>query len=244
MYTGIISLTQGNSFSFNSVAADCSGNPISLVGLTGAGYIKLKYGDRGVLDQFNFNITNAVSGNYNLSLAPIQTSNYPVNQGVYGVYVYSNALNSGTYQDQIAGGYINVYPELIPDFTGLYFQTIINSGNSTPNPETYFGASTLTISGSITYNDGLSGNQGYKTTRVNVLAPESSYISYFILNPTGAFIGATLNYIITMPDSLSPTLYFENSNEIILQQPPISGGGNVFIQFGFDGSNWQVNQWA
>lgn len=244
MFTGILNLYQGDYFSFSqSPATDAYGNIVNLSGLTGAAYLKIKYGDSGVLDKFNFKITNTLSGSYSISLLPTQTSTYPINQGIYGVYVFNNILNSGTFQAQIAQGYINVNPELVGNFSGLFISA--QTGNASINsPENYFGASSLTISGTLIYNDGLTGNQGYKTTRVIVQSGAAPYTGLFELSSINGFIGATLNYIISMPPSINPTLIFQNTTGTILTQSGISVGSSVFIQFGFDGNYWQVNQWA
>ncbi len=239
MFTGTLSINQGDFYSGNFNAIDINGSGINLAGKSGAGYIKLKYGDSGILDQFNFSIID--SGNFAISLNPNHTAAYPVTQGVYGVYVFNTTLNANPYQAQVARGYINIYPELISNFTGLFTGV---SPSPDIDPQSYFGFSSLTISGSITYNDELGAGQGVKTTRIDVQAPGASYISYIVIGNNNAFEGATLNYIITMPASPSPALYFETDQGILIQQPALPNGGSVFIQFGFDGTHWQINQWA
>lgn len=243
MFTGTLSVNQGDYFSYTSNALDNNGNYLDLSNLTGAAFLKLKYGDSGILDQFNFNIINPVSGLYNISLNPSNTSAYPVGQGIYGVYVFSNQLNQNPLQSGIAQGYINIFPELVSNFSGLFLE--VNPGNTGIPVDTYFGATNLNISGSVTYHDSLALNQGYKTTYLNVTVPVASYISYIYLDQTNAFKGAIINYNIIMPEDTYPPaelIFFNWDGSELLTQPPISG--SVFIQFGYDGTNWKLNQWA
>lgn len=242
MFTGTLSLHQGNSFSYNGIATDYSGTPLNLSGVTGGGFIKIKYGDSGILDSFNFNITNPASGNYNLSLSPAHTSAYPVGQGIYGVYVFTSTLNEGPVQSGIAQGYINIYPELIPTFTGLY--TGVVPAPNTPSPSTYFGSGIINVTGNGIYVDALNGSQGIKTTRMIIASGLIPYTGVISLSNANAFAGATLNYILNMPISNNPYIAFNNATGNILTQPPLPGGGNVFLSFGFDGSNWQLQQWV
>lgn len=126
MTTGTLSLNQGDYFYYSDRAIDLQNNSINLSGKSGIGYIKIKVGDSGILDQFNFNIID--TGNYSISLNPSNTSAYPVGRAFYGVYIYNSGLNSNPYQAQVAQGYIDIFPEMVSNFTGLY--TGVNTGSN------------------------------------------------------------------------------------------------------------------
>lgn len=128
MTTGTLSINQGDYFTYSDVATDLYGNVLNVSGMSGLGFVKLHYAGNGILDYFNITL-NPPSG-YTISLNPSGTSKYPVCQGVYGVYIFSSGtgeFNIAPYQAQIAQGYINVFPELCSNFTGLYIQR--NTGN-------------------------------------------------------------------------------------------------------------------
>lgn len=118
MFTGLLNISQGCSFSSTFNATDVNGNYYNLSGLTGYAPLSLYFGQSGVLDNFNVNIIGPASGYYQISLTPLQTTNYPVTQGVYEVDFFDQ-FNSGTIQFIAAQGYININPQLVPSFYQL-----------------------------------------------------------------------------------------------------------------------------
>lgn len=114
------------------------------------------------------------------------------------------------------------------------------------NPVTgYFGAISGTISGSGIYNSSLSAGQGQLTTRLNITSGTAPYTGEILLSNLNIFNGATQKFILTMPNSINPTIQFVDSltSGILVTQPGLATGTNVFVEFEYNNS-WLLNQWA
>jgi hypothetical protein len=189
-------------------------SPVKLVG-------QLSYGISGLTEISSFSLTANVYDDINKP-----SGSYPDNSFVF---FPSFVTGAGGIETTLSGNTV----------------IVSNSVTGVSGPANYFGYAGSTVTGSETIVDGLGINQGVRTNRVTVSGSAAAYTGLFSLSTGNAFAGAILKYVVYLPDSTGCNIAFQNAGATgnLVVQPGVSGGANTYIEFGFDGSHWQLNQW-
>lgn len=175
---------------------------------------------------------------------------YQINQTALSGFVQNIATGSSVANNYLSTGNLIAGTGIQLSISGqnvIINSTItggnIGSGSGIVSPNSYFGYTGFSISGAGTWSGNLNSGQGILTTRVDILSG-GIYTGNFIVGSTNAFAGAISRYKFRMLGGTGANISISGyGSSIVINQQGLSGNTDVYFEYGFDGSKWNVDVW-